>query len=96
MKIFNDIGNMVFDDADPRCRFYVSSTQGHQFAFVQCLDLGFSENRLSVPGIKRYWGLWDWDDEEGSIKQIMAQGGKWPELPSIDYFQEHEELPYQE
>ena len=96
MKVYNNAENMVFDDDDPRCRFYISGTSGVQFAFVQCLDLGWPDRRLSYPGIKRYWGIWDWDDQEDSIQKIMNNGGKWPDLPSFDAFKEHSKLPYQE
>ena len=96
MKVYNDEENMVFDDADPRCIVRTAYGQGGVYAFVQCLDLGFKSNRLSVPGIKRYWGSWDADYPAESIKSIMANGGKWPDLPSMDAFQEHAELPYQE
>lgn len=94
MRIYNDSENMVYDEDDPRCIVRTCYGQGGTFAFVQCLDLGFKSNRLSVPGIKRYWGRWNSDDPEGSVRSIMANGGKWPELPSIDRFKEFENLPY--
>lgn len=94
MKIYNDFSNMVFDDDDPRCRVYVSRGQNGTYGFVQCLDIGNKGLRLSTPGIKRYWGDWNVDNPERSIKSIMRTGGKWPELPSREAFSEHENLEY--
>lgn len=96
MKVYNDINNMVFDDADPRCIVRTCFGQRRNYAFVQCLDLGNPGNRLSVPGVKRYWGEWDADNPEESVKLIMKNGGKWPDLPDIEYFEEYKNLPYQE
>ena len=85
MQVTNGVGNLIYDDADGRCFVRTESADGQTFAFIQCLDLGFAHARHDPPLLTRYWGFWDPDDPEGSIKQIMAYGGKWPDLPPEGY-----------
>lgn len=73
--------NLLFDDAHPKCMRIVSTTQGQNLAFIQCLDIGTSNNQHEEPHIKRYWGKWSYEQPELAIKQIMANGSQWPLLP---------------
>ncbi|WED26427.1 hypothetical protein L3V77_15730 [Vibrio sp. DW001] len=77
MRIQTDT-NLLFDDEHPECFYIISSAEGQLFAFVQCLDVGGNKK----PRPKRYWGAWDWDAPEQSIKHILKNGGKWPQLSS--------------
>jgi hypothetical protein len=95
MKVFNDEQNIVFDDADPRCFVLTCNSLGGTYGFVQCLDLGWPECRLSVPGIKRYWGPYDVNNPDDSIHRIIAKGGKWPALPPIERYEKYADLEYQ-
>ncbi|MAW08346.1 MAG: hypothetical protein CME61_08740 [Halobacteriovoraceae bacterium] len=81
MKITDDSDCLLFDDQHPKCNLIVAETQGQLFAFVTCLDLGLPHNRLTAPHQKRYWGKFDWAQQEASIREIMHNGSKWPELP---------------
>ncbi|WP_417521916.1 hypothetical protein [Marinobacter sp.] len=94
MKVHNDERNMVFDNSDPRCVVFTCYGLEGAFGFVQCLDLGWPESRLLVPEIKRYWGPWNADNPEGSVRRIMAKGGKWPMLPSMEMYKEYTGLEY--
>lgn len=96
MKVYNEGRNFVFDEADPRCIVRFCPVRGGVFAFIQCLDLDCSERSPIVPEIKRYWGYWDPDAPEASLKEIMEWGGKWPELPPIELYEGHAELEYKE
>jgi len=96
MKVYNDEQNMVFDDVDPRCVVHTCFGLNGIYGFVQCLDLGWPEGRLEVPGIKRYWGPWDVEYPEDSVRQIMAKGGKWPTLPPMERYEEYARLEYRE
>ena len=40
MKLYVETCNLVFDSEDPRCRLIRSRSQGADFVFVQCLDVG--------------------------------------------------------
>lgn len=80
MEVRNEMDNLVFDDSDPRCYLEVVRCHGANVAFIQCLDIGWPDNRLSQPGLKRYFGFWDPDEPEASIRQILKDGGKWPRL----------------
>ncbi|MEJ1414251.1 MAG: hypothetical protein RPU13_13515 [Candidatus Sedimenticola sp. (ex Thyasira tokunagai)] len=80
MKIENETGNLIYDTDNPLCSIEVVSCQGELFAFVVALDIGMIHCRLSIPHQKRYWGKFSWDDEAGSIRGILANGGKWPNL----------------
>lgn len=42
-------------------------------AYVTCVD-------DTTQQIKRYFGVFDWGDEAGSIERIMQKGGKWPAI----------------
>ena len=78
MRVETD-NSLLFDDDDSLCFCVHSSSQGEVFAFVQCRDVGM-DGQMRNP--KRYWGKWDWDSPEDSMKAIMEYGGKWPELPA--------------
>jgi hypothetical protein len=94
MKVYNESRDMVFDDADPRCVVFFCEGIGGPFAFIQCLDLGLPESGHSVPDIKRYWGPWDSNAPETSMKHILVRGGKWPTLPPTERYEEHIDLKY--
>lgn len=76
-----EVGNMVFDDTDGQCLCILAQSEGKLFAFLQVLDLGAAHARFERSMTKRYWGEWDWDNVERSIRNIMEWGGKWPTLP---------------
>jgi hypothetical protein len=95
MKVYNDDRDMVFDDADPRCAVFTCPGLKGTYGFVQCLDLAWPEARLVVPEIKRYWGSWDVECPEESIRRIMVKGGKWPTLPPMGKYEEYADLEYQ-
>jgi len=81
MRVETD-NNMLYDDSDARCYCVLSQAQGHYFAFVQALDLGAPHCRYESPHTKRYWGFWNPDDPDESIRNILLVGGKWPSLPT--------------
>ncbi len=82
MIIVNDLNNLVFDDQSDLCHLQVEETQGHLCAFVRCVDASLEEHQVGKnKGLKYYWGHFNWEDQEGCIKQIMKNGGKWPRLP---------------
>ncbi|WP_166267442.1 hypothetical protein [Marinobacter caseinilyticus] len=89
MKVYNDERDMVFDNADPRCVVFTCHSLNHTYGFVQCLNLNWPECGASVPEIKRYWGPWDVENPEDSVRRIMAQGGKWPTLPPMERYEEY-------
>ncbi|WP_413113843.1 hypothetical protein [Thaumasiovibrio sp. DFM-14] len=80
MRVETDT-NLLFDEQHKDCLCIKSQANGYIFAFVQCLDLGQKQYRHKEPRIKRYWGLYDSNNPESSIRQILRNGGKWPELP---------------
>ena len=51
-----------------------ASNEGVDVAYIQCIDVNIDEE-------KRYWGLFDVEDVEGSIRKILKFGHKWPRLP---------------
>ncbi|HHH1744445.1 TPA: hypothetical protein ACPY9J_004079 [Yersinia enterocolitica] len=69
--------NLVFDDSLKECKCILSESQGKVYAFIQALDVGMLEAPLPV----RYWGAFDHDYKENSIRRILENGGKWPSLP---------------
>ena len=86
MKVTNDYGNLHYDSDDKRCRLITANDGQSHYGFLQCLDLGNPGNRLKTPGKKRYWGRFNPDQPEQSIKAIMGQGGKWPALPGVRFY----------
>ena len=80
MKIENDMGNLIFDDSLPDCRKIITQSQGQLFAFIVCLDIGVGEKPFKKPIKNHYWGKFSWENEHDSIRSIMANGGKWPDL----------------
>lgn len=80
MRVENEIGNLVYDSENKLCTMQVVSCQGALFAFIVALDIGMETSRLSKPEPKHYWGLFSYDNEEESIREILATGGKWPVL----------------
>ncbi|KZY32536.1 MULTISPECIES: hypothetical protein [unclassified Oleiphilus] len=80
MKVINDTENLVYDSGHLMCRIIFNTAVGQDYAFVSFMDVGFDHCRLKKPIRKRYWGPWDHDDPEGSLKLIMDWGGKWDEL----------------
>lgn len=83
MKVLNEGENLMFDDQDSRCFMKIQSCQGKLFAFLICLDLGWPDCRLSKPHLKLYWGRFSWEDQEGSIREIMETGAKWNDIRSL-------------
>lgn len=77
MKI--QVNGMIYDEAIRDCQCQLATTQNELFAFIQCLDLGMDGQETPIK--KRYWGRYDHDDKEESIRAIMQNGGKWPLLP---------------
>ncbi|EBH7464631.1 hypothetical protein F3H65_18420 [Klebsiella quasipneumoniae] len=71
-KIIVQVNGMVYDSSNPNCKCILSNSQNTLYAFIQVLDGDVT---------KRYWGLYDHDAQEDSIKEIMRWGGKWPTLP---------------
>ena len=52
---------------------------GRGVAFVQCIDTGAQgEHRF----VRRYWGPWDRTQPDESIRAILDNGPKWPDLPA--------------
>lgn len=83
MYLVNDLENMIFDSEDEQCLLIKAmGPDGRIHAFVQCLDVGNVNNRLKNPNAKQYWGFYDPDEPEESIKEIMRNGAKWPALPA--------------
>ena len=80
MKVENDYGNLVYDTSDPLCSIEICSCQGELFAFVAALDIGVSGCRHPQPQPKRYWGIFSYNNETDSIRNILNDGGKWPQL----------------
>ena len=70
--------NLVFESTHPSCFLDIfSGPHGHPYAFVQCIDTGINGD-LAMP--RRYWGRWDHDAPEASMREILSWGGKWPRL----------------
>lgn len=72
--------DMTYDESDKRCKVYTCqthATRGYatcvQFAFITVID-------DSTDTIKRYCGVFDINDFERSIREIMDIGGKWPHV----------------
>jgi hypothetical protein len=69
---------MTYDDSNPRCQLFISNTSAThglgniQVAFITVID-------DSTQMLKRYFGVWNWDDQKQSIAHIMDIGGKWPD-----------------
>ena len=80
MKIINDGDNLVYDSDNPLCSIEINNSQGELFAFITALDIGVEHRRLKEPQPMKYWGKFSWNDEAGSIKEILHTGGKWPRL----------------
>lgn len=68
---------LLYDDANPLCGKILDRSQGQNFAFVQCVE---EKHPDDYP--RRYWGRWDFEDEERSMREILECGGKWPNLPA--------------
>lgn len=71
---------MTYDASDPRCQLFVGSTgaAGGQagelkIAFITVIDDSTQE-------LKRYFGVFNWESREESIRRIMDVGGKWPDV----------------
>jgi hypothetical protein len=79
MRVERD--NLVFDDANPKCKCIVSASQGKNFAFVQALDIGMEHARLKKPIAVRYWGEFNPNNPAGSLLIILNTGSPWPRLP---------------
>jgi len=75
-----EVNNLLFDDSHEDCHLVISSSQGQTFAFVQALDLGMAHSRHKKPIKSRYWGTWDFSNQQESLEEILKYGGKWPDL----------------
>ena len=85
MIVVNDDNNLVYDSESPLCILKVEHTQRQNYAFVQCVDASLEEHKAGKNrGVKRYWGRFVWESQEHYIREILHDGGKWPELPSYD------------
>ncbi|MGJ0637483.1 hypothetical protein [Xenorhabdus bovienii] len=73
-----EFNNLLYDSTNSNCKCILADSQGKIYAFVQVLDIGMPESLL----IKRYWGVYEHNDPEASIKNILMYGGKWPNLPT--------------
>lgn len=78
MAIRLESHNLVYDDADPRCRLTIIAGT----AYMEAIDLGASHARYDVPEVKRYCGDWNWEAPEQRLRSILKWGRKWDELPS--------------
>lgn len=72
-----EVNGMLYEDYHPDCKCITSQTDTGTYAFLQVLDQGTGMH-------KRYWGRFDVERPEASIKRIMTLGGKWPSLPAPD------------
>ncbi len=72
-----EVNGMLYQDDHPDCLFIQSSTVSGSYAFIQAFD-------TSTNMAKRYWGPFNIEQPEASIKAIMQNGGKWPALPDIN------------
>lgn len=70
--------NLFYDNHHEKCKLFYSGSQGRQYAFIQCLDVGYNGKGEHI---KRYWGLYNESDKQASIEGILRSGGKWPQLP---------------
>lgn len=77
MKI--QVNGMIYDESNRDCQCHLADAQHEVFAFIQCLDVGMDGTASAIK--KRYWGRYDHDNKEASIRAIMENGGKWPVLP---------------
>jgi hypothetical protein len=80
MQVKNDNGNLVYDSENSDCSIEICHSQGEYFAFVKALDIGVALARLVKPNPVRYWGKFNPENEEDSIRHILHYGGKWPSL----------------
>lgn len=78
---------LLYDETNPRCVCKIEHTQGRQFAFIQCLDVGRGggEPPETAP-TKFYWGEFDSSNPEKSILEILHYGGKFPDLTWSDLY----------
>lgn len=82
MYLVNDQENMIFDSEDYRCLLIKAmGPDGRIHAFIQCLEVGNIHNHLKILHPKQYWGFFNPEEPEESIKEIMRHGAKWPVLP---------------
>lgn len=70
---------MTYDSEDPRCQLFIGTTAATggttnqlKIAFITVVD-------DSTQCLKRYFGVFDWEAREESIRNIMDVGGKWPD-----------------
>lgn len=78
--VTNDGGNLVFDSSHPGCRRVLQQTHGEQYIFIQALDIGYPQSRLTKPQKVRYWGKYNAAQPESSIIDILHNGSEWPDL----------------
>lgn len=79
MKIMEVKQNrMTFNDTDPKCGLEITSTHATgglcpnlNVAFITVVDDSSKHQ-------KQYFGVFDFEDQEESIRNIMKVGGKWP------------------
>jgi len=68
---------MTYDSEDSRCKLFVgttSATNGNgdlSIAFLTVVD-------DATNTLKQYFGVFNWDEKDACISQIMKHGGKWP------------------
>lgn len=71
MTLVVDNGYLLYDENDDRCKVFVKQSQGTLFGFGVFIDKGCPSHT------KKYWGVWDWEDQVKSLENIMKSGGKW-------------------
>lgn len=76
MAIKIEVNGMIYDEKDPNSAFVYYRTQGVEMAFIKVFA-GIS--------YKYFWGVFDPDNREESIKEIMRTGAKWDNLAEILY-----------
>ena len=80
MKVTNEYGNLVYDEENQDCSIEFCQSQGKVYAFITALDYGISHTPRILPLQKQYWGEYNLNKQQDSIREILHNGGKWPLL----------------
>lgn len=70
--------NMVVNNMRLESVLWRTSMSKH-YAFVTVEDLGHKGLGFKPPHFKKYWGEANYENQVGSLKQVMLYGGKWEE-----------------
>jgi hypothetical protein len=68
--------NMTFDDSDERCQLILCESNANIVNYAVAAFITVVDD--STQACKRYWGMYDINHPEASIRRIMDVGGKWP------------------